>query len=67
MAPDEKSVERLDDRGRGTVKPPFRAKLKDGYVQVLTPDGVLFMAVRRHIRSRAPSLVSVDEEALKDV
>lgn len=60
------AVEHLDERGRVTVKPPYRQLLKDGYVQVLTPDGVLFRRVsRRALKSRAPALDSVDDEAMK--
>lgn len=61
------AVERLDDRGRATVKAPFREKLGRGYVQVLTPDGVLFRAVPEKLKSRGPSRDDVDEEAMKDL
>lgn len=62
------TAEHLDERGRVTVKAPFRKILKDGYVQVLTPDGVLFRRVsRRPLRSRAPALDDVDDEAMKDL
>lgn len=60
------TVERLDDRGRATVKGPFRKRLEHGYVQVLTPDGVLFRAIPPRLRSRGSS-ERVDEEALKDL
>jgi hypothetical protein len=42
--------------------------LRDGYVQVLTPDGVLFRRLsKRPLRSRAPALDTVDDEASKDI
>lgn len=58
-------VERLDERGRATVRPDFRNVLKDGYVQVLTPEGVLFLVVPRRFRSKAPSLDDVDDVAME--
>lgn len=58
-------VERLDDRGRATVKPAYRDILRDGYVQVLTPEGVLFLVVPRRFRSKAPALDDVDEVAME--
>lgn len=62
------SIERLDERGRVTIRPAFREHLRDGYVQVLTPDGVLFRKVsRRPLRTKAPALDSVDDEAAKDL
>jgi hypothetical protein len=61
------AVEHLDERGRATVKAKFRPLLEGGYVQVLTPDGVLFAAVPARIKSKAPSLVNVDDAALSDV
>lgn len=60
-------VDRLDDRGRATVSPAFRARLRDGFVQVLTPDGVLFAPVATHIKAAGPSLDDVDDEAAKDL
>jgi DNA-binding transcriptional regulator/RsmH inhibitor MraZ len=60
------AVEHLDERGRVTVKSAFRDVLKDGYVQVLTPDGVLFRRVsKRPLRTKAPALDNVDDEASK--
>lgn len=62
------AVEHLDERGRVTVKGPFREILREGYVQVLTPEGVLFRKVsRRPLRSKAPALDNVDDEAMKDL
>jgi DNA-binding transcriptional regulator/RsmH inhibitor MraZ len=62
------TVEHLDERGRVTVKLPYRELLKEGYIQVLTPDGVLFRRVsRRPLRTRAPALDDVDADAMKDV
>ena len=66
MTMPDTTVERLDDRGRATVKASFRKQLEQGYVQVLTPDGVLFRAVPKRLKSRA-SARDVDAEALKDV
>lgn len=61
-------VERLDARGRVTVKAEYRDRLKDGYVQILTPDGVLFRRVSmRPLRSKAPALDDVDDDALADL
>ena len=60
------AVEHLDERGRVTVRPAFRKLLKEGYVQVLTPDGVLFRRVsRRPLKTRASALDNVDDEAMK--
>lgn len=59
-------IEHLDERGRVTVKAPYRGRLRRGYVQVLTKDGVLFAAVPERIRADAPSLANVDDEAMKD-
>ena len=62
------SVEHLDERGRVTIRPAFREHLRDGYVQVLTPDGVLFRKIsRRPLRTKAPALDNVDDEAAKDL
>ncbi len=62
------AVEHLDERGRVTVRAAFRRHLQGGYIQILTPDGVLFHAVKRKkIRSNASALDNVDDEALKDV
>jgi hypothetical protein len=47
-------VDHLDDRGRATVRPKFRARLAEGFVQILTPDGVLLASVPKRVRSRAP-------------
>lgn len=60
-------IDHLDDRGRATVRPEFRAALDAGYVQVRTPDGVLFVAVVPHIPAAGPSLDDVDDEAMKDL
>lgn len=61
-------VERLDERGRVTVRAEFRAFLSGGYVQVLTPEGVLFRRLsRRALRTKAPALDSVEAEAQKDL
>ncbi|HUR69436.1 MAG TPA: hypothetical protein VM370_09335 [Candidatus Thermoplasmatota archaeon] len=60
------TIEHLDERGRVTVRAAYRELLKEGYVQVLTPDGVLFRRVsKRPLRTRAPALDNVDDEAMK--
>lgn len=60
------AVEHLDDRGRVTVKQQYRERLKDGYIQILTPDGVLFHAVsKKKLKAKAPALMDVDDEAMK--
>ncbi|GEM_PF-3993628 len=62
------AVEHLDARGRVTVKAAFRDRLKDGYVQILTPDGVLFRRVSTTpLRTKAPALDDVDGEAMADL
>lgn len=62
------AVEHLDARGRVTVKLPFRDRLRDGYIQVLTPDGVLFYSVKgRKLKSKGSALADVDDEAAKDL
>lgn len=48
------------------MKSRFRGRLARGFVQVLTPDGVLLAAVPKRVRSEAPALASVDDEALRD-
>lgn len=58
-------VEHLDARGRVTIKAEYRERLKEGYIQILTPDGVLFRRVSKQpLRSRAPALDNVDDDAM---
>lgn len=60
------AIEHLDARGRVTIKAPYRERLRHGYVQILTPDGVLFRAVTlAPMRTDAPALVNMDEDAMK--
>ena len=62
------AVEHLDERGRVTVRKEYRRVLENGYVQVLTPNGVLFRRVStKPLRTKAPALDDVDEEAMKYV
>jgi len=62
------AVEHLDDRGRVTVRAEFRSHLAEGYIQVLTPRGVLFHKVpTRKLKTKAPALDNVDDEAMKDL
>lgn len=63
----ETDLDHLDERGRATVKPRFRPMLRDGFVQILTPDGVTFARPTRRLKTDAPSLGDVDDEALRDV
>lgn len=68
FSPVSEAVEHLDERGRVTVKSEFRKHLEGGYIQVLTPRGVLFHKVPRgKLRTKAPALENVDEEAMKDL
>jgi DNA-binding transcriptional regulator/RsmH inhibitor MraZ len=61
-------VEHLDARGRVTVKAEYRDRLKDGYLQILTPDGVLFRRVStRPLKTKARALDDVDDEAMADL
>lgn len=62
------TVEHIDQRGRITIKAAYRRHLEGGYVQVLTPEGVLIRRVsRRPLRTKAPALDDVDQEAMRDL
>jgi hypothetical protein len=55
----------LDDRGRFTLKPEFRKHVGSRIVQVLTPDGILIMPVRRKLLpGTLPPSLSLDGDAL---
>jgi len=64
----EEVVEELDARGRVTVKAAYREHLRGGYVQILTPDGVLFRRVSKApLKAKAPALDDVDDDAMADL